>query len=106
MVAVAAAAEQGMDVEQLSSVMAGSNDSPYQGLDLNYILSVSNTMGGGGFGAEKRGSDAWSGKMSVGSSVAAHEAREHRDRQPSWADGWSIGRRQSTATVNEDTFIK
>lgn len=104
--AAAAAAEQGMDVEQMSSALAGPSDSPYQGLDLNYILSVSGPVGGA-FGMEKRGSDAWSGKLSVGSSVAAREARE-RDRQPSWADGWSVasGRRQSTATVNEDTFIR
>ncbi|KAI5118890.1 hypothetical protein M0805_003565 [Coniferiporia weirii] len=91
---------------------AGASDSPYQGLDLDYILSVSGSMGGGLAGprpsdAGKHGSDTWSGRISVGSSVAA---REGRARDPSWAEGWNVnygvGRRQSTATVNDDTFLR
>ncbi|EJD02671.1 uncharacterized protein FOMMEDRAFT_140581 [Fomitiporia mediterranea MF3/22] len=76
------------------------NDEPYQGLDLNYILSVT---GGSGAGLDTRGSDSWSGRLSVGSSVVAA-------RDLSWAAGWGIshalGRRQSTATVNDDTFLR
>ncbi|KAH8118949.1 hypothetical protein DFH11DRAFT_410765 [Phellopilus nigrolimitatus] len=94
---------------------AGSSDEPYQGLDLDYILSVSGPMGGSGGasgGAQQlaldlRGSDTWNGRMSVGSSVAA---RDGRDRDANWAEGWgvnyAVGRRQSTATVNDDTFLR
>ena len=80
------------------------NDSPYEGLDLSYILSVSGPANGAN--TANRGSDAWSGRLSVGSSVAAREARE---RENSWAFGWGInagGRRPSTATVNDDTFLR
>lgn len=97
--AAAAAVEQGLDAAQVSSALgAGPNDSPYQGLDLNYILSVSGSNGGSFSDGGKR-------RMSVGSSIAARDVRE---RQPSWAEGWSIasGRRQSTATVNDDTFLR
>lgn len=81
------------------------DDSPYEGLDLSYILSVSGPVTGP-TGPSGRGSDAWSGRLSVGSSVAAREGRE---RENSWAFGWGInagGRRPSTATVNDDTFLR
>lgn len=81
------------------------DDSPYEGLDLSYILSVSGPVTGP-IGPAGRGSDAWSGRLSVGSSVAAREGRE---RENSWAFGWGIsagGRRPSTATVNDDTFLR
>lgn len=92
---------EGGVVMNLGPGVGSATDEPYQGLDLNYILSVS----GGQFGPagkERRGSDQWSGR-SVGSSVVAA-------RNPSWAEGWGVsyaaGRRQSTATVNDDTFLR
>ncbi|KAL5528782.1 hypothetical protein ACEPAF_7919 [Sanghuangporus sanghuang] len=90
----------------LSTDVGNTSDEPYQGLDLNYILSVSGPQGSAASVGGKRGSDQWSGRLSVGSSVAA----AGRERDPSWAAGWgishSVGRRQSTATVNDDTFLR
>ncbi|OCB87333.1 hypothetical protein A7U60_g5472 [Sanghuangporus baumii] len=90
----------------LGTDVGNTSDEPYQGLDLNYILSVSGPQGSAASVGGKRGSDQWSGRLSVGSSVAA----AGRERDPSWAAGWgishSVGRRQSTATVNDDTFLR
>lgn len=81
------------------------NDEPYQGLDLNYILAGT---GGSGVGLNKSGNDSWSGRLSVGSSIVASREQREREREPSWAANWNIasGRRQSTATVNDDTFLR
>ena len=90
----------------LTTDIGSTTDEPYQGLDLNYILSVSGPHGSAGPVGGKRGSDQWSGRLSVGSSIVA----AGRERDPSWAAGWgishSVGRRQSTATVNDDTFLR
>lgn len=104
---------QGIKTDDAAAFMAlGSPSitdiSPYQGLDLNYIYSVSGPSGAGSIRGNG-GSDSWSvARLSVGSSVAAREGRE---RENSWTFGWGInqggvGRRPSTATVNDDTFLR
>lgn len=132
----------GVSVDPLASVppesTGTSGSSPdgecnaYEGLDLNYILSGSQFGPGGAGGKEggregnTGGSDAWSGRLSISSSIIGPAARERlagsagadgRQREPSWVAGWGLGglgaglglvggRRQSTATVNDDTFLR
>ena len=103
-----------------SDFLKETNDSPYQGLDLNYILSGSNPAGSGagvdlgvGGAGALGGFDpvyAWGSRISVAAEGAAAPggaglAQHGHGWALGWAMGPNMGRRQSTATV-DDTFLK